>query len=350
MTERTEMSNKNSETKAFETVGKKQKGFKSNKSRQNLVIAIFAVIVLILACLSTLIIGKVVDRLGQTTTTTTPPPSNVTYIPKDAGDVKIGNLLYINSDYQYSYPDDMDIINLWEYKNNSANNDKTTITVGGNKFPTYELNGATHANQIALDSTALERFNAMILDYCLTLDLSSHEEGSASGLNVAWGWSDAETVIEDVDKYGETFYEHALGTVLTLFYNSKSLSESVLKSNFEWIYDNAHKYGFIIRFPDACAEHTGFSSTTRIHLRYIGVEHATYIHENGICLDEYLSELRTSHNGIDNPLTFTANGKTYDVYYVKYTGNRTLVPVPKDNDNYVVSGDNMNGFIITVEK
>ena len=129
---------------------------------------------------------------------------------------------------------------------------------------------------------------------------------------------------------------------------STVITESLLKSSYIWIYENAHKYGFIIRYPGDCKNHTGEDSSKRVHFRYVGVEHATYIYDNNICLDEYLELLREDH-GFNNPLTFTAGDKEYQVYYVKYSGNPTQIPVLKDS-NYSISGDNMNGFIVTVEK
>ena len=128
----------------------------------------------------------------------------------------------------------------------------------------------------------------------------------------------------------------------------------MLKNDFLWIYEHAHEYGFIISFPDKCTHLNNekgedpYLKKERLHLRYVGVEHATYIYENGICLEEYLELLRTNH-GYNNPLTFNANGKEYQVYYVKYSGNPTQIPIPKDS-KYTSSGDNMNGFIVTVEK
>lgn len=359
------MSNKNSTTKAFETVNKKQKGFKSNKSRQKFVIAIFVVIILILACLSTLIIGKIIDRLGQTTTTPPPPPSNVTYIPKDAGDLKLGYLLFLDStEHKYDFDLDVETVKIYDFQKNSANNAQTKVTIGGTTYLTYALN----INSLILETNTLTAFNKLMLDYCtenvtaedILNEDSANNELSASGLQIAWGgytdeeeeeyWSDLAS-----SKVGLDYCDHALGTSITLRkmppYSDQAITEELLKNEYSWIYENAHKYGFIIRYPNSC-EHFGddYNRDTRVHLRYVGVEHATYIHNANICLDEYLETLRSNHNSFENPLTFTANGKTYDVYYVKYTGNLTMIPVPKNNDNYVVSGDNMNGFIVTVEK
>ena len=58
---------------------------------------------------------------------------------------------------------------------------------------------------------------------------------------------------------------------------------------FEWLQENAHKYGFILRFPEDKTDITGYSYESW-HYRYVGVEHATKIHEEGITLEEYLAK------------------------------------------------------------
>ena len=56
---------------------------------------------------------------------------------------------------------------------------------------------------------------------------------------------------------------------------------------YEWLCENAHKYGFILRFPENKTDVTGYAYESW-HYRYVGVEHATKIHEKGITLEEYL--------------------------------------------------------------
>lgn len=56
---------------------------------------------------------------------------------------------------------------------------------------------------------------------------------------------------------------------------------------FVWLQNNAHKYGFILRFPEDKTDITGYSYESW-HYRYVGVDHATKIHEEGISLEEYL--------------------------------------------------------------
>ena len=240
------------------------------------------------------------------------------------------------------------MVNLYQYRKNSDNVSKVEI----NGCYTYSLS----LERIALEKDTLDAFNRMILDYCNTIDLKDANVNCASNVVIGWGGYNENTIDEyETDlssaSTGKEYYDHILGTTLALRRNnpSESLSEEILKKDFEWIYNNLHKYGFIIRYPNACKNHTGFDSSKRVHLRYIGVEHATYIHQNNICFEEYLELLRNQHNSPDKALNIQVADASYLVYYIKYTGNPTSIPVPK-NATYTISGDNMNGFIVTVEK
>jgi D-alanyl-D-alanine carboxypeptidase len=51
----------------------------------------------------------------------------------------------------------------------------------------------------------------------------------------------------------------------------------------------AHKYGFIIRYPKGKENITGYMYEPW-HLRYVGTNLATYLHEHNLTLDEYFEE------------------------------------------------------------
>jgi lycopene cyclase domain-containing protein len=55
-----------------------------------------------------------------------------------------------------------------------------------------------------------------------------------------------------------------------------------------WIRDNAHTYGFIIRYPEGRDSATGYHYEPW-HIRYVGVNIATSVFSRGITLDEYFS-------------------------------------------------------------
>lgn len=58
----------------------------------------------------------------------------------------------------------------------------------------------------------------------------------------------------------------------------------------EWMNANAYKYGFILRYPSDKESVTGVAAEDN-HYRYVGKEAARIIHDQGICLEEYLSQL-----------------------------------------------------------
>ena len=55
----------------------------------------------------------------------------------------------------------------------------------------------------------------------------------------------------------------------------------------KWLAKNCHKYGFIIRYPQGKENITGYSYESW-HIRYVGVENATAMYEQGLTLEEYL--------------------------------------------------------------
>ena len=56
---------------------------------------------------------------------------------------------------------------------------------------------------------------------------------------------------------------------------------------FQWLIMNAHKYGFVLRYPEGKTEITGMIYQPW-HWRYVGVEAATEMKEKNLCLEEYL--------------------------------------------------------------
>ena len=57
----------------------------------------------------------------------------------------------------------------------------------------------------------------------------------------------------------------------------------------EWMNSNAYKYGFVLRYPSGKESVTG-AEAENDHYRYVGKEAAKVIHDQGICLEEYLSQ------------------------------------------------------------
>ena len=55
----------------------------------------------------------------------------------------------------------------------------------------------------------------------------------------------------------------------------------------KWMAANAHRFGFILRFPQGKQDITGYMWEPW-HFRFVGIEHATNIYESGLTLEEYL--------------------------------------------------------------
>lgn len=56
----------------------------------------------------------------------------------------------------------------------------------------------------------------------------------------------------------------------------------------QWLLNNAHEYGFILRYPKGKENITGYMYESW-HFRYVGVEIATDVHAENVTLEEYLN-------------------------------------------------------------
>lgn len=90
--------------------------------------------------------------------------------------------------------------------------------------------------------------------------------------------------------------EHQLGLAMDITTHSLG---GHLSSTFSstpeghWIQNNAHRFGFVISFPYGREKDTGIMYEPW-HIRYVGVEVATNMHENDYILEEYLWHQRTN--------------------------------------------------------
>ena len=85
--------------------------------------------------------------------------------------------------------------------------------------------------------------------------------------------------------------EHQLGLALDLV-DARHVKLDESQENtaaYKWLYEHCAEYGFIVRYPNGKTDITGIIDEPW-HFRYVGVEAATYIMENGITLEEYLSD------------------------------------------------------------
>lgn len=89
-----------------------------------------------------------------------------------------------------------------------------------------------------------------------------------------------------VDKYVAKpgFSEHQTGLAYDV--GSRSVNVFANSKEYEWMKNNAYKYGFIERFTKRYENVTGFRMEPW-HYRYVGKDIAKYIHDNNISFEEY---------------------------------------------------------------
>lgn len=116
---------------------------------------------------------------------------------------------------------------------------------------------------------------------------------------------------------------------------------------YHWLNENCTQYGFIVRYPPEKADRT-FIDGEPWHFRYVGKPHAELMQAKGFCLEEYIDFLREYPNDGPHLSVRASDGARYEIYYVRASGGTNQVPVPS-NYPYQFSGNNVDGFLVTVE-
>ena len=86
--------------------------------------------------------------------------------------------------------------------------------------------------------------------------------------------------------------EHELGLSVDIKAESSGASQDAV---YEWLDENAYKYGFIKRYPADKTDITGIDNEPW-HYRYVGYEAAIEMKEQNLCLEEYLKKGKSSED------------------------------------------------------
>lgn len=100
--------------------------------------------------------------------------------------------------------------------------------------------------------------------------------------------------IELADTYSARpgFSEHQLGLAVDV--RSNTIYDNLTPEHYEWMLNNSYKYGFIVRYPKGKQFITQFIEEPW-HLRYLGIELATKVHDSNLTYDEYYDLYMTKH-------------------------------------------------------
>lgn len=117
------------------------------------------------------------------------------------------------------------------------------------------------------------------------------------------------------------------------------------QDEYAWINQNCFKYGIVRRYTEDKVAITGIGNEPW-HYRYVGIPHAYLMTVKDLCLEEYIDYLRQFSFQGEHLRLATEEGN-FEIYYVAAAPKgKTHLPVPKDTP-YTVSGNNVDGFIIT---
>ncbi len=143
--------------------------------------------------------------------------------------------------------------------------------------------------------------------------------------------------------------EHQTGLAIDLGLNSKDIDFICPDFPYNGICEDFRKtasdYGFIERYAKNKEEITGISHEPW-HFRYVGYPHSKIIEEHGFSLEEYIEFIKDYRNNFR--LVYEQSCRTAaEIYYVPADNDKTLIAVP-DCCVYQISGNNIDGFIVTI--
>ena len=130
--------------------------------------------------------------------------------------------------------------------------------------------------------------------------------------------------------------EHHLGLAFDI--NKKGSSSFAGTKQSKWLNEHCWEYGFIIRYQKEKEKITGFEAEPW-HIRYVGVEHALYMRDHDLCLEEYVQGLQDG--SIPNPavkaeeqeVPENAEEKTEEEVIEEVPEEEVIEEVPEDGED-----------------
>lgn len=261
------------------------------------------------------------------------------YIEYGLEDIHKGKLILVNRDYEYVERSNADIVNIYSQKNEY-----------------YDVNTV----DMLLDRTMISAINSMLGDFSAATGITnilansgyrtySEQEIMYNNDMEATGLSYSEFVAPP--GYSEHHTGYAMDFAINDGYSYPALKN---EDEYSWIYNNAHKYGMIHRYTEENKHITGYSAESW-HFRYVGEPHSTLIKRMGLSLEEYVNFIKDY--SFESPLEYKySETEFYKIYFVKadFENEKTDVPVSyeafsDENYEYSISGNNYDGFIVTLE-
>ena len=252
-------------------------------------------------------------------------------VTKSANDVTIGQQILVNNDHAYNDSQSKDLINMM-----SVSNRRYLVSY----------------DDLDADRYTLQQFNYMNTGF---YNKYNYKLAACSGYrSVASQKRKFENSVASVgEKETLKWYtrpghsEHHTGYSIDYTTNAFGSSRFTGTGKEAWITNNCHKYGFILRYPASKESITGVRHEAW-HFRQVDIPHADYIMKNDLCLEEYTKTVKSYSK--ESPLCVKADaGGTYYIWYVKKSGSSTKIDL-SGYSKYIVSGNNVDGFVVTATK
>jgi len=251
-------------------------------------------------------------------------------IAKETADMHLGELILVNNNIPYRFAANNDLAGLYDNKNKA--------------YKVKDMN-------VMLNLSIISRLNDLMQGF--------YDKYGDSSVTVISGYRTYEyqeelynqKVSEDgaleaakwIAKPGSSEHHTGFAVDFGVYTDNGKSSEYSGKGKYSWINENAYKFGFIVRYPDDKKDITGIFYEPW-HFRYIGNPHSLLVSKLDMCLEEYIEYLKEFKFGQKHLNITDYDGKEYEIYFVEGLD----VPVPREKQ-YKISGNNMDGFIVTVE-
>lgn len=227
--------------------------------------------------------------------------------------------------------------------------------------PAYRYHGPSHTNLITVhESNSKVRMNhrAAVLLQELMQNISGWDQivpvsGWRSLQEQQTIWND--TISQSGPEFARKFVaipghsEHQTGLAIDLGLKKDPIDficpDFPYNGICEVFRSHAAGYGFIERYP------AGKESITNIghepwHFRYVGIPHALIMEKHHFTLEEYVDFIREYPFG-KCPYHYTDHGLSITVSYLKADSDKDTVFEMDENMPYSISGNNVDGYILT---
>lgn len=265
-------------------------------------------------------------------------------VPNSA--VHEGSLILVNYKYEYVFPKEDILVSMY---------DKTA-------------NYSVSSTETYIQKEVLDSFNELIDDL--------YENSGCDEVIVVSAFRSVEKqqeIYQDrLDRYGSEYAasyvadpgysEHHTGLAMDLsIYTSLGLTYDIEEyKKCAWFNENYDNYGYILRYPEEKAGITSINYESW-HYRYVGLPHSLIMDKLNLCLEEYIDYLK-DYTADGKVLKFNSSTKeiancalddTLDknenvIYYVPASNEETTQIPIVENTDYMISGNNVDGFIVTL--